>query len=354
MSSQKKSNQLPQKATHPLKPQAFADIVLQWQALHGRHDLPWQQPATPYRVLVSEIMLQQTQVSTVIPYFQRWLQAFPDLHSLANAEEDQVMALWQGLGYYSRARNLQKAAQYLTQEYQGEFPNSLTELEQIPGVGRYTAGAIRSFAFDDYGPIVDGNVRRLFCRFFAIAGAPLSSAVNKQLWQLAEQFTPQNNNRAFAQGLLDLGATVCTPKKPNCNDCPLQSNCIAFQQSRVDEFPNPKPKKTIPLRQGHFIWRVENSQIWLQRRPESGIWARLWSLPEVDGVPKGASLVGEFQHTFSHYKLQAKVWQHDHTHLQEPDANYVDHHWLPLEALDSVGLPTPIRQFLQAQLQAER
>lgn len=354
MSSAKKNNPEFVLPEHSLAPDAFAGTVLRWQQQHGRHDLPWQQPPTPYRVLVSEIMLQQTQVSTVIPYFQRWLSAFPDLNSLANADEDQVMALWQGLGYYSRARNLQKAAQYLVDEYNGEFPNDLAELERIPGVGRYTAGAIRSFAFNDYGPIVDGNIRRLFCRLFAIDGEPMSSRVSKQLWQFAEQLTPRHQNRAFAQGLLDLGATVCTPKKPSCRDCPLQNNCLALAQNRVDELPNPKPKKNIPLRQGHFIWQTDQSRICLQRRPETGIWARLWALPEVAEAPTDALKIGEFQHTFSHYKLHAHVWQLSAAEIQEPNAGAAELHWLSFESLADIGLPTPIRQFLEAQIRSMR
>lgn len=350
MSSPKKSNEKSHLPAHSLTAEAFAQRVLAWHQQHGRHDLPWQQPATPYRVLVSEVMLQQTQVSTVIPYFQRWMETFPDLATLAVAEDDQVMALWQGLGYYSRARNLQKAARYLVTEYDGQFPQELTELERIPGVGRYTAGAIRSFAFDAYGPIVDGNVRRLFCRLFAISGPPLSSAVNKKLWQLAEHLTPKQNNRSFAQGLLDLGATICKPKNPDCENCPLLQHCQAKLQNRVTEFPNPKAKKVLPIRQGHFLWQSERDSLWLERRPEQGIWATLWALPEVNNAPENASLVGEFQHTFSHYKLHAQVWQLTNLELNEAVGQPRDIKPMDAEQLEQVGMPTPIRKFIQQQL----
>src|SRR5690554_1413381 len=203
----------------------FAATVLNWQKQHGRHDLPWQNPVSPYRVLVSEIMLQQTQVNTVIPYFQRWMETFPTLEALAQASEDEVMARWQGLGYYSRARNLRKAAQYLVQEFNGQFPSDLQGLASIPGVGPYTAGAIRSFAFNDYGPIVDGNVKRFFCRLFGIEGDTTRSAVNKQLWQKADDLTPNHDNRRFAQGLLDIGATLCTRANPDCARCPFDNQC---------------------------------------------------------------------------------------------------------------------------------
>ncbi|MCH8502149.1 MAG: A/G-specific adenine glycosylase [Aliidiomarina sp.] len=351
MSSPKKSNEKSVLPAFSLTADGFAQCVLAWQQQHGRHDLPWQQPATPYRVLVSEIMLQQTQVSTVVPYFQRWMETFPDLPTLAAAEEDQVMALWQGLGYYSRARNLQKAARYLVNEYDGQFPQELTELEKIPGVGRYTAGAIRAFAFDAYGPIVDGNVRRLFCRLFTISGQPLSTAVNKTLWQLAEHLTPNQNNRNFAQGLLDLGATVCKPKSPNCEKCPFVRHCQAKLQNRVAEFPNPKTKKTLPTRHGHFLWQLERDGLWLERRPEQGIWATLWALPELESAPENANLVGEFLHTFSHYKLRAQVWQVQALELNETLSQPRDLKAIDQEQLEQVGMPTPIRKFIQQQLQ---
>ncbi|MFC4654897.1 MULTISPECIES: A/G-specific adenine glycosylase [Rheinheimera] len=325
-------------------PSLFSETIIQWQASQGRHSLPWQQNPSPYRVLVSEMMLQQTQVSTVIPYFERWMAAFPDVADLAQAETDQVMALWQGLGYYARARNLHKAAKTIAGL--GDFPFELADLLAIPGIGRYTAGAIRSFAYDSWGPIVDGNVRRLFCRLFAIEGVPTSSAVDKKLWTLAEQLTPLKQNRSFAQALLDLGATICKPRQPLCERCPLQADCLAYQQNRVAELPTAKPKKQTPVKQGHFLWVQQQGLLLLEKRPSTGIWADLWALPQVETEPK-AVLQGEFNHVFSHYKLQAKVWQLEVAETKPEQS------WYSRKQLESVGLPAPIRSWIKARLQDE-
>lgn len=329
---------------HPfiLQPDSFSRTVIEWQRQHGRHDLPWQQEPTPYRVLVSEIMLQQTQVVTVIPYYQRWMASFPTIEALAAATEEDVMALWQGLGYYSRARNLLKAARYLMEYGQGEFPDSLASLQEIPGVGRYTAGAIASFARDQYGPIVDGNVKRLFCRIFAIDGDPASTAVTKQLWQLAEDLTPQQQNRAFAQGLLDLGATLCTPKTPDCPRCPFLDTCMAFQQDRIDELPPPKQKKDIPVRSGFFLWCSDGKTLLLEKRPSPGIWGGLWCLPELNDTPATGTQLGRFRHTFSHYKLNASVWASQ----DSTDGAAVSQRF-SREQLAGIGLPAPIRTFIE-------
>ncbi len=327
-----------------ISPSDFQQILLEWAAHHGRHDLPWQLNASPYAVLTSEIMLQQTQVITVIPYFQRWMEAFPDIQALADAEEDQVMQLWQGLGYYSRARNLQKAARYIVEECGGEFPDSLEGLQAIPGVGRYTAGAIRSFAFDHYGPIVDGNVRRLFCRLFGIEGQATSSAVQKKLWQLAHDYTPKEHNRKFAQGLLDMGATLCTPKKPGCERCPMQSHCVALKTDRVALLPTPKPKKVLPVKTASFGWLEQDQKLWLEKRPDSGIWSGLWCLPELaaEEVRETDKPIGRFKHTFSHYKLEASV--------EALTKAGTAGEWVPFEQIDQFGLPTPIRKFIQGRL----
>lgn len=327
----------------------FATTVLNWQKDHGRHDLPWQLPATPYRVLVSEIMLQQTQVVTVIPYFERWVARFPSLEALAEATEDEVMAHWQGLGYYSRARNLHKAAKYLGDEYNYVFPNNLKELETIPGVGPYTAGAIRSFAFNEYGPIVDGNVKRFFCRLFGIEGQPNSGQVTKQLWKKAAELTPTEHNRSFAQGLLDIGATLCTPKQPKCSACPFTGHCVAFATDRQAELPTPKIKKQIPERDAHFILHHKNNAIQLEKRIESGIWAALWCFPEVGEPPPRAILAGEFKHTFSHFKMHGHIWQ-----LQPAVAEVNAHEleilgqrcWVTQQQLGEFGLPAPIKKII--------
>lgn len=328
--------------------EAFQKRLLQWAAIHGRHSLPWQETPCPYRVLVSEVMLQQTQVSTVIPYFERWMQTFPTLQSLAQADEDTVMACWQGLGYYSRARNLQKAARYIMDVHQGLFPQTIEDLLDIPGVGRYTAGAIMSFAYNQFGPIVDGNVKRVFCRLFAIEGQPNQTAVLKKLWQLAQWLTPQQNNRAFAQGLLDLGATLCTPKKPSCSTCPFQSDCLAYAQNRISELPTPKPKKQLPQRTQTFLWIQEGHCILLEKRPSTGIWSALWCLPEArenlfDSRVAETRTLGQFRHTFSHYRLHAEVV---HASTQSLQANQ---HWVSIHTLDTFGLPAPIRNFIRKQ-----
>ncbi len=324
----------------------FAQQVIDWQQQQGRHDLPWQQAITPYKVLVSELMLQQTQVSTVIPYFQRWLARFPDVETLAQAEQDEVMALWQGLGYYARARNLHKAAKAIAEL--GAFPSDLVSLQQIPGIGRYTAGAILSFAYDAYGPIVDGNVRRLFCRYFALEGHAGQSQLEKRLWQLAEQLTPVQNNRRFAQGLLDLGATLCTARKPDCERCPLQVDCQAYRLQQVEHFPRPKPKKAKPSKEGHFLWVQQQDQLLLEQRPDSGIWSSLLALPQVDPadpVLQQAESVGSFRHQFSHYQLEATIWQ-----PQQQVEELAGQGWYHRRQLTEVALPAPIRKWIEQQL----
>ena len=336
-----------------LKVKAFQDQVVNWQKTHGRHQLPWQQDSNPYRVLVSELMLQQTQVSTVIPYFQRWMQSFPTIEALAEANNDQVMAHWQGLGYYARARNLHKAAIYISER--GAFPETLEELLLVPGVGRYTAGAIISFAYNRYGPIVDGNVRRFYARYFGISGVTSSPSVDKQLWALAEQLTPNQECKSFAQGLLDLGATICKPRQPRCEVCPVAAECQALLQHRVDELPTPKPKKVVPVKTGHFLWLEQQGKLFLQKRPAPGIWASLWSLPQVaddDALLALATKQGEFVHQFTHYKLNATVWQLDVAHVAKVQLGIAEQapvSWYQKHQLADVGLPAPIRSFIEQQ-----
>jgi A/G-specific adenine glycosylase len=227
----------------------------------------------------------------------------------------------------------------------GKFPFELKDLLTIPGIGRYTAGAIRSFAYDAYGPIVDGNVRRLFCRLFGIEGVPTSSAVDKKLWALADLLTPKQNNRRFAQALLDLGATVCKPKQADCLSCPLKTQCLAFNTGRVAELPTAKPKKITPTKAGHFLWIEQDDKLLLQKRPDSGIWADLWSLPQVDEseeVLQQAKLQGQFQHVFSHYKLEASVW-HPESGVSEPAGSS----WYNKEQVMEIGLPAPIRSWIE-------
>lgn len=344
--------------------------IIDWQANHGRHDLPWQQNVSAYRVHVSEIMLQQTQVTTVIPYFERWMQNFPTLPALANASEDEVMAHWQGLGYYSRARNLRKAAAHLVAEHEGLYPSDLKALNAIPGVGQYTAGAIRSFAFNDYGPIVDGNVKRLYARLFAVDGEPNSSALNKRMWALANQLTPNGQSAAFSQGVLDLGATLCKKANPLCAQCPLQSDCQAYALGRIEELPNPRQRKAKPVKDADFLWSLNSTQsLLLMKRVSPGIWGGLWCLPQLhasavaDQQPvvtlrHDFELLGEFTHQFTHYTLNARVWRVPAATLHElntqnnlaqvtADASFEILREYPLTALSEVGLPTPIRNFIE-------
>lgn len=333
--------------SHKLSTFSLVESVNSWQQHHGRHHLPWQTDVTPYKVLVSEIMLQQTQVATVIPYFERWLQSFPTVVSLAQATEDEVLHCWQGLGYYSRARNLHRAAAYITTELDGEIPADLEQLRKIPGIGPYTAGAILCFAFNQRGVIVDGNVKRLFARYFGVRGSASSSAFNNQIWSLAEAVTPHQDNRRFAQGLLDLGATICKPRLPLCEACPLKVNCYAFRHDQVANLPEKAPKKLIPKREGHFVWDQNDAGLVLEQRNGDSVWPRLWALPEVDRPTAVVEPLGEFNHQFSHYKLHAKVWRTETKSSASKKARFT------VQQLDSIGLPAPMRKFIIANFNCE-
>lgn len=321
----------------PLTPLEFSETITNWQRQHGRNELPWQINITPYRVLVSELMLQQTQVATVIPYFERWLQQFPTIEELAKASEDMVMAQWQGLGYYSRARNLHKAARYVVDELAGQLPDDPQQLREVPGVGPYTAGAISAFAFNKPAALVDGNVKRLFSRYFGIEGDISSTKINKAIWALAEQYTPTNDSRRYAQALLDLGATICTPRNPLCQQCPLQESCNALATDRVQALPNKKMKSKTPTRRGYFLLDLTDEGVVLAQRSADGIWPRLWCLPETDEAPTRANIHGTFKHVFSHYKLDATVFSYSASNRGAR---------VRLDELDSYGLPTPIRKYL--------
>ncbi|RUO60730.1 A/G-specific adenine glycosylase [Pseudidiomarina marina] len=323
--------------TTPIDPVKFSETLTLWQKTHGRNDLPWQQDVTPYRVLVSELMLQQTQVATVIPYFERWLQHFPTVVALADASEDEVMAQWQGLGYYSRARNLHKAAKFVVQEMNGQLPDNIDELREVPGVGPYTAGAISAFAFNKPAALVDGNVKRLFSRYFGIEGDISSVKTNRTIWSYAEKYTPKADNRRYAQALLDLGATICTPRSPDCQRCPIKTSCNAYATNRTQVLPEKKAKKKIPKRHGYFLLDLTDEGVMLTQRSGDGIWPRLWCLPEVLEPLEKAHLHGSFKHVFSHYKLEALVFS-------QPVAQGGVR--IPLEQLDNYGLPTPIRKYL--------
>ena len=296
----------------------FAHRVLDWFDQYGRHDLPWQYDTSPYRVWVSEIMLQQTQVKTVIPYFDRFMASFPTVQALAAAPEDEVLHLWTGLGYYARARNLHKAAKFVANELDGQFPVTVAGLEELPGIGRSTAGAIASIALGQRASILDGNVKRVLARFHRVGGWPGQSGVHNALWEIAERYTPNERCADYTQAMMDLGATLCTRSKPACALCPLADDCEAHAAGDQTAYPGKKPKKALPVKSTHFlILRNSDGDIWLEKRPSQGIWGGLWCFPEVDS-PNAASARcldqwqaeaaevdtwPDFRHTFSHYHL---------------------------------------------------
>ncbi|MGC3981834.1 MAG: A/G-specific adenine glycosylase [Steroidobacteraceae bacterium] len=263
--------------------QALAPALLTWFDRAGRKHLPWQQQRTPYRVWVSEIMLQQTQVATVIPYYERFMQRFPDVQALATAPLDEVLHLWTGLGYYARARNLHRTAQIVVEQHQGEFPAMHAEMQALPGIGRSTAAAVLALSRHERHAILDGNVKRVLARYFAIDGYPGAKHVEAQLWTWAEACTPEQRVADYTQAIMDLGATVCTRSKPRCSDCPLQANCLAYEQQRQAELPTPKPKVSRPQRTAFALVAMNASgAILLEQRPLSGLWGGLWICPQFD------------------------------------------------------------------------
>lgn len=342
-------------------PDRFASALLDWFDLAGRHDLPWLHPRTPYRVWLSEIMLQQTQVKTVIPYFQRFLEAFPQLQDLAAASLDEVLAQWSGLGYYARARNLHATARLCVERHGGDLPRDPDALMALPGIGRSTAGAILAQAWGDPFPILDGNVKRVLARYHGIEGWPGLPAIEKQLWALAETHVPGRRMADYTQAQMDLGATLCTRHDPACMLCPVQADCIALRTGRVDELPTSRPGKTLPERTALMLMAEnEAGDVLLQRRPPTGIWASLWSLPEaadhararawfelhLDGEYEHAEALPEMPHTFSHYRLRMQTlrWRGLDTRTRLADGQ--DLRWVARRELLSIGLPAPIRRLL--------
>lgn len=338
----------------------FVKLVLKWFDQHGRKNLPWQQGITAYRVWLSEIMLQQTQVTTVIPYFERFMQRFPTVKDLAKADIDEVLHLWTGLGYYARARNLHKCAQQVVSKYQGEFPVSIEGLVELPGIGRSTAGAISSIAYGQAAAILDGNVKRVLSRLHAVEGWPGQTAVQNTLWQIAEHYTPKRRNADYTQVMMDLGATVCSRSKPRCNDCPLMDSCVAYGQGNMTDYPGKKPKKDKPSKSTQLLMlRNRHGEILLQQRPSTGIWGGLWSFPELplDQDPQGycqdyfgdqATLKerwDSYRHTFSHYHLDINpvLLQVSHSdRAAEPGWQ-----WVRPESPGKLGLAAPVKTLLK-------
>lgn len=340
----------------------FAVRLLDWFALHGRRHLPWQQDPSPYRVWVSEIMLQQTQVKTVIPYYEKFMATFPDVATLAQAEQDEVLHLWTGLGYYARARNLHRCAGIIHEDYAGIFPDDVDRLSQLPGIGRSTAGAILSLSRNHHAVILDGNVKRVLCRHDAIEGWPGQAAVQRQLWDLAASYTPQERCSDYTQAIMDLGATVCTRSRPACLSCPLQASCQAYATGRQSDFPQRKPRKALPLRSTYLLifHATETNRVLLEKRPPQGIWGGLWSFPETEDISHLEDLLFRqimeqsssprhwqpLRHTFTHFHLditpvvislgqeQVSIMENNHWH------------WYDLDDPPRLGLAAPVKKLL--------
>ena len=342
-------------------PNTFARALLAWFDQHGRKDLPWQQDPRPYRVWVSEIMLQQTQVSVAVPYFARFMARFPSLDDLAAAPVDAVLGLWSGLGYYARARNLHRAAVLIKERHGGDFPSDLTTVQALPGIGRSTAGAVLSLALGQPHPILDGNVRRVLARCFGVEGWPGQAAVQAQLWALAERLTPVDRVGAYNQAMMDLGATLCTRARPACDRCPLGATCVAKREGRQAQLPQARPSKRIPERETLMILaRDLDGAILLERRPPTGIWGGLWSLPETapdrdpadwcrartGANPLRVEMHPQRRHSFSHFTLTMRVAELWTPATPASIADTGRECWFSPAALADLGLSAPVRSIL--------
>ncbi|TQK04977.1 A/G-specific adenine glycosylase [Herbaspirillum sp. SJZ107] len=350
-----------------LEDPSFSRAVIEWQKQHGRHALPWQNTRDAYRIWLSEIMLQQTQVTAVLGYYARFLERFPTVAALAEAPLEDVMAHWSGLGYYTRARNLHACARRVVEQYGGVFPSDPALLAELPGIGRSTAAAISAFSSGTRAAILDGNVKRVFARVFGVDQYPGLKPVEDALWRRAEALTPADGGiEAYTQGLMDLGATLCTRSRPDCERCPLQARCVAYATGRTAELPVRKPKKETPEKRALMLAVVEGGQVLLQQRPESGIWGGLLSLPEFDGhvgvdeaedadVAVLANAAGEFGtvdevepllplvHGFTHYKLHIQPFRVGLAKRAETPAGHV---WWDLAAIGEAPLPAPVKKLL--------
>ncbi|GAA3904387.1 A/G-specific adenine glycosylase [Halomonas cibimaris] len=319
MSQPKHHQRRPAMPEPVLEPARFQQRLLDWFDQYGRYDLPWQALRTPYRVWVSEIMLQQTQVATVIGYFERFMQRFPTLGDLAAAEQDEVLHLWTGLGYYARARNLHRAAQVVVEDYGGELPTaSVEELTALPGIGRSTAGAIIAQSTGERAVMLDGNVKRTLTRLHAVAGWPGRPRVERGLWALADHYTPDTRLADYTQAMMDLGATLCTRAAPDCAICPFADVCVAHARGEERRYPEPKPKKAVPTRQTLMLMLHDGQgRVWLEQRPPAGLWGGLWCLPQFDTreqlkdwlaahakAPEHEPARPTFTHVFSHFRLE--------------------------------------------------
>ncbi len=341
----------------------FADRLIRWQLEHGRHALPWQGTDNSYAIWVSEVMLQQTQVTTVIPYYQRFMAAFPDIASLADAPVEEVLALWSGLGYYTRGRNLHRAACVIMEKYDGVFPREVALLEQLPGIGRSTAAAIAAFAFGERFTILDGNVKRILVRYLGISGYPGERAVEARLWQIAESLLPEQGDRetmaTYTQALMDLGALVCVRTRPRCHCCPLRADCMAYQNNLTAVLPVSRPKKLLPVREIIHLILIDQNRILLERRPSSGIWGGLWCFPEMLVSQDSMSYCEQnfnlrvtkfselphLNHTFTHFKLciYPQLMQ---SVTCGPVCEESDRIWVTIDEAMKRAIPTPVKKLL--------
>ena len=340
--------------------ESFSARIVAWQRSHGRHGLPWQGTRDAYRIWLSEVMLQQTQVATVLPYYERFLARFPDVGSLAAAPVDEVLALWSGLGYYARARNMHRAAGEVVRRFGGVFPTAFGALESLPGVGRSTAAAIAAFASGERRAILDGNVRRVLARHAGIEGDPASAATLARLWQAAESLLPAGDIESYTQGMMDLGADVCGIRKPACLVCPVAGDCVARREARVHELPGKRVRRPSPRRAVAMLVVISRGEVLLEKRPPTGIWGGLWSLPEApaDARPE-AVLVSEwglesaglqplepFDHAFTHFTLAVSPYRirvRDRSTLAADKAST----WMPLSELRGAALPSPVKRLLE-------
>jgi A/G-specific adenine glycosylase len=329
--------------------------VLRWHATHGRHDLPWSTTREPYRVWLSEVMLQQTQVATVLPYYARFLAAFPDVRALAAARQSDVLKLWAGLGYYSRARNLHACARAVVSEYGGEFPRSAAALATLPGIGRSTAAAIAAFCFYERVAILDGNVKRVLARYFGVDGYPGAPKLEREMWTLATSLLPGSAQMpAYTQALMDLGATVCMRSAPRCDACPLRTSCVAFGSGRVDSLPTPRPVRATPVRRAYWLVVFSRGRVLLQRQPQPGLWGGL--LAPLQFKSRAALIAAatraapdarvqampERRHAFTHFTLRFVPYVLRAPRVAQPG----NARWLPLSKLEDAELPTPAKRLL--------
>jgi A/G-specific adenine glycosylase len=334
--------------------------VVQWQRAHGRHHLPWQATRNAYRIWLSEIMLQQTQVATVVPYYERFVDRFPDVRALADASLDDVLAHWSGLGYYSRARHLHRAAVIIRDERGGRFPDTLEALTALPGVGRSTAAAIMVFAYGARAAILDGNVKRVLARACGIEGYPGDKAVSDALWSAAERLLPVDDIEAYTQGLMDLGASVCVRSRPRCDVCPITAICLARTAGRVSELPAPRPRKLLPHRRTTMLVLEHAHEVLLEKRPAPGIWGGLWCFPEIDTADDAATFCArsfgvqvdaterlpDLEHGFTHFRLTISPVR---VHVSAVPRRVCEagHQWLSNDKAQAVAIPAPVKRILE-------